>query len=137
MSAHSVCAVRLGPDSVAKGKMDKKQSKHRSVIIWIAFAISVALFIFERENEYGLSPWDNLQDLRHGDDWMGWIHPFGREGRVLPVGPFDSLTHCRNYSFAHLEREYSGWDTAVYFCGYDCEDENHQIRESACKSVTK
>ena len=98
------------------------------VLIWIAFY---------HTDEHGLTPWEYTQDLFVSDDWVGWIHPFGQEGRALKVGPFDSVQNCQAYAFDHLKREYDSWEDAEYYCGYLCGSEEDQQREDQCKLITK
>ncbi len=118
------------------GVLNKKKRKFPYMLFGV-FIVAVAVWMFFARDQYGLSPIDNIEDFFTQQDWVGWIHPFGKQGRVLQVGPFDSLESCRGYSFHHLQREYEEWASAEYYCGYSCEDANHKVREEYCKVVRK
>jgi hypothetical protein len=98
------------------------------VLVWIAF---------NHTDEFGLTPGEYTQDAFVSDDWVGWIHPFGNEGRVLKVGPFDTVQNCQAYAFDHLKREYESWEDAEYYCGYRCGMEEELQREDQCKLIRK
>jgi len=98
------------------------------VLVWIAFFYT---------DEFGLTPWEYTQDVFVSDDWMGWIHPFGEEGRALKVGPFDTVQNCQAYAFDHLQREYESWENAEYYCGYRCGVEEDLQKEDQCKLIRK
>jgi hypothetical protein len=113
--------------------------KYRVTLIAIAVAIPIAFLwvAFFHTDEYGLTPWEYTQDVFVSDDWVGWIHPFGAEGRALKVGPFDSIKHCQRYAFEHLQREYDSWENAEYYCGYLCGADGAEQSEDECKLITK
>ena len=106
--------------------------------LWLAVPILLLWWAFVHSNDVGMRGWQQASDFFNEDDWMGWIHPFGDAvNRVIPVGPFDSIEGCRDYAFSHLAREYQTWESARYFCGYNCESGDHEQREDACDILTK
>jgi hypothetical protein len=106
-------------------------------IIAIAIPAGLLWLAFIHTDENNLTAWEHTKDVFAEDDWIGWIHPFGQQGRVLPIGPFDSVEQCQNYAFDHLQRQYDAWDTAEYYCGYKCISDDHRMRDANCEVVRK
>lgn len=113
--------------------------KRRSVLIVLAVGIAAILlwWLLIRTDQYGLTAWHHGVDLFTDDDWVGWIYPFGPEGRAIKVGPFNSLGLCQQYAFEHLQREYDAWETAEYYCGYQCTVFEEMRSDSQCQVVRK
>ncbi len=116
-------------------KLGKRALMHAP---WFVILLVLFWLAFFNTDEYGMTSWEQTQDLLGEDDWIGWIHPFGTQvSRALSIGPYDSLAQCQSDAFDRLQRSFEDWDDAEYFCGHECTSEDHRLREQACKVVRK
>lgn len=111
----------------------KPKSKWRLIAILVLLLVVFGLI---HTDEFGLTIFDHARDTLTENDWVGWVHPLGDGvGRVIKLGPYNSLSECENKSWTHMNEQYEGWEDAVYYCGYSCTDTAHDRREEACKLV--
>lgn len=121
-------------------KFNKQILRNKRVLIGGPVLVALVVLIgigFYHTDEFGLTPWEKGQDILVSDDWVGWIRPFGQEGRALKVGPFDTVQNCQAYAFDHLRREYDTWKDAEYSCGYRCGLGEYPQNENDCRLVRK
>ena len=119
--------------SLRRKNKSKTRGKWRYVFLLL---LGIILFGLIRQDEYGLTAYNHAQDVLTENDWVSWVHPLGDGvGRVVRLGPFDSLSECENRSWTHMNENYEGWEEAVYYCGYSCTETEHARREETCRVV--